>query len=380
MRRIASFLSIVVACLVSTGVAYALPADRFESNETRAAAADAGVAQGIHLNNLTLHDADDEDWFRVEILRADDIDVSLQFTHADGNLDIQVTDADGGVLGSGLTSDDNELVSLTALSPGTYYVRVFGDVNTYGLAIAPGTGSLTRALFVNDGETDNGCYALAAGDDANSGLTPDAPKATVQDILDDYDLGPTDLVVIDTGTYAGSSVVITVEDEGAAYAGTPYGSSFSFGGNRFELIDADFNLIYGIDFTSSGGIGIYAHSDGVDSSTNNEFIANNITGTSTGIRIDGGNADLIRDNTISGASSYGIYVSSAGVDVTEIDGNHIYNSAGYGIDVPHGGNVAVTGNTVSDRAYALYGSGVSAKSLQLHVEGNNFSSGWAMKH
>jgi hypothetical protein len=66
------------------------------------------------------------------------------------------------------------------------------------------------------------------------------PKATVQAVLAQYQLGPGDLVVIDTGTYGGT-VTITAADEGAAYAGSPGGSVFNHSGTRFELADADHN-------------------------------------------------------------------------------------------------------------------------------------------
>ncbi|NQT87590.1 right-handed parallel beta-helix repeat-containing protein, partial [bacterium] len=55
--------------------------------------------------------------------------------------------------------------------------------------------------YVNDGSVAHDAWCTAPGDDANDGRTPGAPKATVQAILDTYDLEPGNRVRIDTGTY-----------------------------------------------------------------------------------------------------------------------------------------------------------------------------------
>ena len=41
----------------------------------------------------------------------------------------------------------------------------------------------------------------AVGDDANDGLTPLTPKASIQAVLDAYDLQPGDIILVDTGIY-----------------------------------------------------------------------------------------------------------------------------------------------------------------------------------
>ena len=54
--------------------------------------------------------------------------------------------------------------------------------------------------YVNNGYTANDEWCTAPGNDANLGTSPGSPKATVKAILD-YDLGPGDVVRIDTGDY-----------------------------------------------------------------------------------------------------------------------------------------------------------------------------------
>ncbi len=55
--------------------------------------------------------------------------------------------------------------------------------------------------YVNDPSTVHDEWATAPGNDLNNGLTPATPKASVQAILQTYDLNAGDRVRIDTGTY-----------------------------------------------------------------------------------------------------------------------------------------------------------------------------------
>ena len=290
--------------------------DRFEQNDTYAAAARLGVLSALHIENLTISVPDESDWFEVELLsnEAAGLDIGISFTHAFGDLNLAVFESDGFTpVGESNSADDNELVSTGPLTAGTYYVRVTGvgaAVNVYNISTGLGVGSITRIFYVNDDSLVDGFYTLAVGDDLNDGLTPFTPKETVQSVLADYVLGPTDLVAIDTGVYAGGTITITVDDEGADYAGAPAGSSFEYNSTRFELIDSDYNLFYGLVMGgANGGTGFYAHGNAVNDSTNNEFRFNTFTGTSVGIRIDNGEADLIHYNTISGGGTDGVQIN-----------------------------------------------------------------------
>ncbi|MDP7288831.1 MAG: SdrD B-like domain-containing protein, partial [Phycisphaerae bacterium] len=285
--------------------------DRFEQNDSHAAAARLGVLPGVHINNLTISVPGESDWFEVELLRgeATGFDVDISFTHAFGDLDIAVFESDGLTLvGASSSATDNESVATGPLTAGTYYVQIIGAgaaVNVYNISMEPTAGSVTKVYYVNDSSLDNGFYTLAVGDDLNDGLTALTPKATVQSVLADYVLSTVDRVVVDTGTYSsGGTVTITVDDEGAAYAGAPDGSVFTYGATRFEMIDSDFNLFFDLTIGgSNGGTGFYAHGNAVDDSTNNEFRFNKLPGSSVGIRIDSGEVDLIRDNIVTGSGS-----------------------------------------------------------------------------
>jgi parallel beta-helix repeat protein len=125
---------------------------------------------------------------------------------------------------------------ISGVRPGPHY-RAKATCNQDG-AVADQSAEdfrigITKAYYVNDADTANDFWCTAPGDDANDGLTPATPKATVQAILDEYDVDPGDTVRIDTGTYV-SPLTIWVHslDQGSASApvtfeGSPFGTTMS---------------------------------------------------------------------------------------------------------------------------------------------------------
>lgn len=115
--------------------------DRFEENDARAQAAvlAAGAYPGLACN--------DDDWFKVTLAAEATLAIKLDFRHAEGDLDLEVTDGAGAVLGSSTSAADGELVSKERLAPGTYLVRVYGYRGAraaYGLTVtATPTGGVT---------------------------------------------------------------------------------------------------------------------------------------------------------------------------------------------------------------------------------------------
>ena len=278
--------------------------DRFKPDQSQATAANVGVGPGVHLANLSIQSVSDQDWYKFQLLRPDSIDVNLGFVPADGELALQVYDAAGTLLATGSPTAGGSVAAFSSTLPaGTYYIQVSGvggATNTYSLSIAPDAASTTTVYYVNDGSTVDDYYTTAPGNDANAGLTPATPKASVQSVLDTYTLGPTSLVVIDTGTYT-TPVTITGTEQGAAYAGSPGGSNFTYSGNRFELDDSDSNEFYALNLTGSGGIGFYVQPGTVANSRRNTLLDNTFNGPDIAIEINGGDSDVIQNNVISAA-------------------------------------------------------------------------------
>ena len=71
--------------------------------------------------------------------------------------------------------------------------------------------------YVNDNSQVDDVFCTAVGDNGNLGTSPGAPKASLQAILQTYDLEPGDVVRVDTGSYnLNSTLVVGAGDSGAA--------------------------------------------------------------------------------------------------------------------------------------------------------------------
>ncbi len=67
------------------------------------------------------------------------------------------------------------------------------------------------AYYVNDQLDEGDVYCTEAGNDANDGLTPATPKASLQALLDMYELAESDVVYVDSGRYTGGSPLVTID-------------------------------------------------------------------------------------------------------------------------------------------------------------------------
>ena len=74
------------------------------------------------------------------------------------------------------------------------------------------------SYYVNDASSvGDGGYCSAIGSSLNSGLSPNAPKLSVQEILAAYDLGAGDIIYVESGTYPLSGTL----QVGSAHSGSP---------------------------------------------------------------------------------------------------------------------------------------------------------------
>ena len=145
-RRSSVSMSITTLCF----------SDRFEPNDTRQTATDLGIAPGIHVDGTSISMANDQDWYRFTVVPpSDSLDVKLDYAPSRGNLDMDVIDASGRTVGRSTAIDTKDIVNLTDLAPGVYYVHVYaapaappGGPNSYKLYIDPSEKS-TRARTVH---------------------------------------------------------------------------------------------------------------------------------------------------------------------------------------------------------------------------------------
>jgi hypothetical protein len=110
--------------------------DAYEENDTLATA----WHPGTNWENTWLFDLGglgiqaDEDWYRIDV-GSDHVQVDVQFTDADGDIDVCLVDESGGQLACSVSTTDNEFIDHVVPGPGTYYIRVYFDDagNTYDL-------------------------------------------------------------------------------------------------------------------------------------------------------------------------------------------------------------------------------------------------------
>ena len=95
-------------------------ADEFEENDAFETPAD--LEAGSH-TGLTSCEGD-ADFYAIDLDVGDEITVALTFTHADGDVDVYLGDAEGTVLASSTSEDDDESFTYTAEEAGQYIVLV----------------------------------------------------------------------------------------------------------------------------------------------------------------------------------------------------------------------------------------------------------------
>ncbi len=106
-----------------------IPADILEPNDSRLTATDLRQVQGDkELLDLTIHTANNDDWFRFETVSTSTSShfVGLIFDESQGDIDLELFDASGNLLASSSTSNNWEIINLGGKPAGVYYAKVSG--------------------------------------------------------------------------------------------------------------------------------------------------------------------------------------------------------------------------------------------------------------
>ncbi|MBI9016788.1 MAG: right-handed parallel beta-helix repeat-containing protein [Phycisphaerae bacterium] len=238
--------------------------------------------------------------------------------------------------------------------------------------IAPGSNSY-YVNIANDSNFDDNEYTLTSGDNTNSGKSPNSPMSSLSALLDIYDLGPGDIVYVDSGVYnVINNLVIDSSDAGVAIIGpTEAGhealfdrNDISSGSNVLELLDADNVVIENMSFTG-GYHGIYV--SGSQNQSGPVLKTNNVYGNNSyGIFIDNSIA-TVTSNKVSG-NDIGIYARAHNLTFpVQISDNEVFSNDQKGIYAEY--NVLVTGNKVyGHQGVNHYGIHVSNNAKALYNE------------
>ncbi len=100
-------------------------ADAEEPNESGTVARELGP-QDVRLTNLTLSSASDHDWFRFTPQSSGTLAVDALFSQLAGDVDLDIRNAGGSLLGESKGTSDNERVSITVQAGVAYFIHVFG--------------------------------------------------------------------------------------------------------------------------------------------------------------------------------------------------------------------------------------------------------------
>jgi len=319
------------------------------------------------------------------------------------------------------------------IAPGSDYVL---RVTRNGPPSAVGTSAATFAIsgtvhtfYVNDATVQPGDFTTAPGNDANSGLDPAHPKASIQAMLEAYNLGAGDVIEVDEGTYTlSSNIVISAAHSGVTIRGfhdsqnpthvalinrnSTVAGSYVFdiqgainvtldqlsvvggdvgvnanpgaGGTGLTVSNSDLSAAYDYEISLGSGNGgavitgnkihdtVSGYGNGqtgIITNGDQVTISNNavFNNSRVGINVTGGNNSTISDNTL---YSDGVGISA---DTSTISGNIAYNDISAGIVV--GGASMVTGNTTYNiggaNAYPAAGIQVYSGTVQGNISYGN---------
>ncbi len=107
---------------------------------------------------------------------------------------------------------------LFGLLPGNQYkVKIVHDQNLSEQDESDSTFTVIPCFFfVNDNSLLDDEYSTVTGNDLNDGKTPETPKASIQSVINAYDLEAGDIIYVDSGTYLLSAdITTTVADSGS---------------------------------------------------------------------------------------------------------------------------------------------------------------------
>jgi len=235
-------------------------------------------------------------------------------------------------------------------------------------------------FYVNDTYGVGDVYTTASGNDTNSGAFPSLPKASVQNVIDTYDLEPGDIVYVDTGNYLITST-ITIEnlDSGSesnyvTFLGSTNGAAGGTqitkygGGDLFKAYQAPWVALRYFHLAGAAtGIRFHKANHGFA-----DWI--DVSGGTYGLYIDDSDDVIVGHCALRGASEAGAWVQNSfrmGM------GHSVLWSNQYGVYLRDSSvnvsNTAVAALAAGDYGYYKYSGTLSSDYNNIHLDNGGFA-------
>ena len=219
----------------------------------------------------------------------------------------------------------------------------------------------THDYYLNDGSTVGDVFTTAVGSNANSGRSPSRPMASLQALFAAYDLGPGDVVHVDTGTYELiNTIVLEEKQSGVRIEGPATGVALFNRKNSSSVVimlaGADDVVLDHLSLTG-GSIGISA-TPGVLSERVTVSNADIFGNSSVAIYMEGGGAEAftLRDSRIHDNDQGFVFNY---IKRLEVLNNEVFNHRVRSIS-GNAGSALISGNKVYKNGYGIEAGGYFA--------------------
>lgn len=238
-----------------------------------------------------------------------------------------------------------------------HYILLVAALNSFAC--------FAQNYYINDNSTTGDIFCTAIGNNANDGLSPATPKASLENLLSTY--GPSgnstltsgDIIYYDHGVYT-TDHDLTLNVDGITIQGAGFGNTIidnlfaSADANMYMTITADnitISDLFLTEFNNSGGATVLHFSGAQNIVVNNVMANNNKPGGSSGaILIDGGSSVTFNGG---GSSCNPGHPSLAGGGMSIEGGNNTviindYTFSNNYKDNENGGALYIVGNATTN--------------------------------
>jgi len=241
------FVAMLVIGMSFAGVASAqTTGDSLEPNDDRDSATQLG--SGGSYDDLEVSSEEDSDYFAVEADAGDTITATIEFADDNGDIDLELQDADGNYLDGSISVSDNETVSYTVSEAGTYYVEVYsfsGAPTSYDIDVSTEESTSAADQLEPNNDRDSatdlgsgGSYddlEVSSEEDSDYfAVEADAGDTITADIFFDGDEGDVDVTLQDASGNSLDGSYSVSDDERVSYtvgeSSTYYVEVYSFSG------------------------------------------------------------------------------------------------------------------------------------------------------